>query len=193
MTIKPVKNSVKPKYPDKYEIELNKALLYYRPNRWLSKPVMGLSLSALIAVGLSGCDLFDDSIGITAGLPPLPDYIYVSDNDALRIIAEEMKNAGYSLEAGRHNGDFKFDAQITNGEDTRDLEYVSMEDCNNSKYPGLGNGNSCYPLSIANELKNTYNDAAIFNDPLAWIDPEEEIRSQVLDFIQWLQSIDMAK
>ena len=193
MIIKPVKKQVKPKYPDKYEIELDKALLYYRPKRWLSKPIMGLSLSALI--GLSGCELFDDifGTGATGGLPPKPDYIYISDNDALRIIAEELENAGYSLEAGRHNGDFEFDAQITNGADTMDLEYVSIEDCNNIKYPGLSYESSYNPLLIANELKLAHTEAAVFHDPLAWDNPEEKLRSQILDFIQWLQSIDLAK
>ena len=193
MLLKPVKNPAKPKYPDKYEIELNKALLYYRPKRWLSMPIMGLSLSALI--GLSGCDLIENilGIGVMEGDPQPPDYVYVSDSDALRIIAEELENAGYSLEAGRNNGEFEFDAQITNGDDTRDLEYVSIEDRNNNKYPGINEKNHYYTLSIANELKDAYNDAAIFHDPMTWDNPEDEIRSQVLDFIQWLQSIDLAK
>ena len=193
MIIKPVKKQIKPKYPDKYEIELDKALLYYRPKRWLSKPIIGLSLSALI--GLSGCDLIYAIFGngAEAGEAPLPALIHVSDNDALRIIAEEMENAGYSLDAGRHNGNFEFDAQISDGTDTRDLEYVSIEDRNSKKYPGLSEENSYHPSFIANELKLAHNDAAIFHDPMTWDDPEEKIRSQVLDFIQWLQSIDLAK
>ena len=193
MTVKPVKKQRNPKYPDKYEIEFDKALLYYQPKRWLSKPVMGVSLSALITVGLSGCDYIDGNFGATGGVPPLRDYIYISDNDALHIIAEEMEKAGYRLEAGRNNGNFEFDAQITNGTDTRDLEYVSMEDCNSKKYSGLSHESSCYPESIANELKLIHNDAAVFHDPMARSNPKEKIRSQVIDFIQWIQSIDLAQ
>ena len=192
MKIKPVLNSVKPKYPDKYEIELNKALLYYRPHRWLQKPLVGLSLTALLAAGLtSGCIHWNNAIPV--GEPPPPDFFFVSDNDALKIIAEELEKAGYSINIpGRNNGGFEFDAQIKKNTDIRDLEYVSVKDCRYDKYPVIIDSNNNLPKDAAKKLKTIYKDAAIFYDPRAEQEQEskEIIRFQILDFIEWLQSIE---
>ena len=73
--------------------------------------------------------------------------IYLSDSDALKIIAEELKNAGYDFinynaagydpVTGKAVGDFEFDGHIINGENKINLEYVSFEDFTSKKYPGL--------------------------------------------------------
>ena len=139
MKIRPVKNKLKPKYPDKYEIELNKALLYFKPKSWLGKPIIGLSLTALLAAGVNiGC------IPPDPGHLPPPDYINVSDIDALRIITEELTKADY------HD-----------------------------------------PWYTAYQLKETYPDAVFLNNPEPWGNPEDDIRKQVRDFLEWLQSIDL--
>ena len=193
MKIKPVINSVKPKYPDKYEIELNKALLYYRPKSWLKNPIIGLAVTALATVGLSGlagCNNF----GVIAGDMASPAINHISDSDALDIIAEELRKAGYDLTAGvdAGNGGFKFDAQITDGvnENNIDLEYVSMEDYEDKKYPGLTYSDYGHPKKIAEQLKGAYNAAAVFYDPeREYPGSDEEIRAQALDFIEWLKSV----
>ena len=75
MKIKPVAKALKPKYPDKYEIDLNKALLYYRPKLWLKKPLIGLTLSALISAGLTGCGPKpDNDLGGLGGVRPPNDF-----------------------------------------------------------------------------------------------------------------------
>jgi hypothetical protein len=84
MKIKPVVKAVKPKYPDKSEIDLNKALLYYRPKLWLKKPLIGLTLSALITAGLTGCGPKPgNDFGVLGGAPPPPDMYAISDEDTL--------------------------------------------------------------------------------------------------------------
>jgi hypothetical protein len=193
MKIKPVINSTKPKYPDKYEIELNKTLLYYRPQRWLKEPLIGLALTALMTVGLSGCrigDGFGDDYGALAGNVVVdPSIYYISDKDALNIIADELQKARYQFVMGGDKADFEFDAQIIDGDNKINLEYVSIEDLENNKYdlaPYFSLENT------AKELNDTYKDAAIFYDP-EWpehLDAEQALRAQVLDFIEWLRSID---
>jgi hypothetical protein len=186
MKIKPVINLAKPKYPDKYEIELDKTLLYYRPQRWLKEPLIGLTLTALMSVGLAGCD---DDYGVVAGGLEAPPLIkYISDNDALDIIADELQKAGYQFVMGGDKADFEFDAQIIDGDNKINLEYVSIEDLENNKYdlaPYFSLENT------AKELNDTCKDAAIFYDP-EWpehLDAEQALRAQVLDFIEWLRSI----
>ena len=190
MKIKPVKNRIIPKYPDKYEIELNKALLYYRPKSWLGKPIIGLSLTALLTAGVNmGCWYFLPPLG---GDPLPPDYINVSDIDALRIITEELTNAGYTIEIpGTKNEKFQFDGKINSSGITKDIEYVSKDDCQNQKYPELYYSGYHDPEYVAYQLKEKYPDAAILKNPYPWENPEEAIRTQVRDFLEWLAASDM--
>ncbi len=55
MKVKPVTYSRKPKYPDKYSIDIRQELLHYRPRRWSNKPLAGGVLAAVIALGFSSC------------------------------------------------------------------------------------------------------------------------------------------
>lgn len=55
MKIQPVKRHITPKYPDQYAIDLDKTLLHYRPARWARAPLAGATLTAVVALGLSGC------------------------------------------------------------------------------------------------------------------------------------------
>ena len=189
MKIKPVKNRTIPKYPDKYEIELNKALLYYRPKSWLGKPIIGLSLTALLAAGVNmGCWYFF----IPGGVPPLEDYVNFSDTDALRIIKEEMEKKGFTLNMpGIDNGSFQFDAQAIKDTDIRDLEYISMDDCGNKKYPGLEYNYYHVPSEVSKQLKIDYSDAVLFTNPKPYENPEDAIRKQVQDFLEWLAALDL--
>ena len=59
MKVKPVIYSMKPKYPDKYSIDINE-LMYYKPHRWMNKPLVISALSATIL--LSSCA---NELGIT--------------------------------------------------------------------------------------------------------------------------------
>ena len=186
MKVRPVINPVKPKYPDKYEIELNKALLCYHPKRWLKEPLIGLTLVALTtagALGLSGC-------GRTAGDMLPPNINYISDADALSIIADELENAGYGFASGGDNDafGFEFDGRIIDGGNKIDLEYVSKEDCADKKYPDINYKSYCDPKAVAGQLKDVCADAAIFCDPEEYANPEEALRAQVLDFLEWLIS-----
>ena len=196
MEIKPVIHKTKPKYPDKYEIKSDKTLLYGYPKRWLKTPLMSLAVAALMA-GLSGCSLIEringGGPGVLGGAPAYP-YYHLSDEDALKIIADELTKAGYVYEAGNDNEKFAFDAHIIDGENKIDLEYVSNTDCINEKFSGFAayeKDKYCYSekiVELVKELKENYPEAAVFHDP--WSEtPEEEIRKQVLDFIEWLISV----
>ena len=192
MNIKPVTHAAKPKYPDKYEIELNRTLLYYRPKRWTGKPVVSLSLAALVTAGTSGCfipEIFGP--GPLMGDPMPPEVINYSDTDALKIIKEELENAGFSFTMpGGNAGGFEFDAHITKDAEIRDLEYVSKNDCENKKYPGLQYSSYCYPDYILRQLRETHSDAALFQNPLPYENPEDALRAQVREFLEWLQTIE---
>ena len=197
MQIKPVKNLVKPNYPDKYEIELNRALLYYRPKSWLKKPIVSLTLAALMSAGLlAGCsESEDDGYGISPGVPPF-NPIYISDEDALKIITEELKKAGFGLAANDEENseigpqpEFLFDAHFLNDDNKIDVEYVSMDDRWNEKYPDLNYSGYPEPENLAEQLKDIYADAAVFHDPISET-PAELIRAQVIDFLEWLMSIE---
>ena len=74
----------------------------------------------------------------------------------------------------------------------KDLEYVSMDDFYNKKYPKLYYASYDDPGNVAKQLKEKYPDAAIFSNPATWgdRDPEEQIRKQIRDFLEWLESID---
>ncbi|MCL2796597.1 MAG: hypothetical protein FWD58_00870 [Firmicutes bacterium] len=191
MELKPVAHTQKPKYPHKYEIDVNKVLLENRPKAWFAKPIVGLALSAVMAAGLAGWDCSGDS-GITGGIDEwVP--VYVSDADALTIIADELSKSGFGFVSGAgesdaEDNDFDFDGYFLNGENKIDVEYVSQEDCEAQKYPVLTYQNYCYPQNTATQLKELYPDAAVFYDPVTeWQEgSEEHIRNQVLDFIEWL-------
>ena len=71
MKIKPVESIQAPNYPDKYSSESKLAVQAATPKRWLKVP-LAISLSAAVALGLSGCELFGYT---TAGEPmPCPSY-----------------------------------------------------------------------------------------------------------------------
>lgn len=73
MKIKPVLRSAKPKYPDKYEINLNQTLLYYRPQRWLNRPMVGVALTAMVSLGMASCTGTGSNDFVTGGTPmPIP-------------------------------------------------------------------------------------------------------------------------
>ena len=196
MRIKPVLIYAKPEYPDKYEIELNRALLYHHPKRWVKEPLVGLTLATLIAASLTGCSAF----GRTAGTPSPSGLYNISDDDALSIIANELETVGYRFVKGGDKDDFEFDAQVIADDHRINIEYVSCEDFAEKKYPDLAvySSDSCYTKEVADELKGIYEDAAIFytgayseNGQQDLQYAEAELRAQVLDFIEWLQSIGM--
>ncbi|MCL2061333.1 MAG: hypothetical protein FWH03_01735 [Firmicutes bacterium] len=197
MKVKPVLRAVKPAYPDKYQIEYNKTLLQYRPKSWLKKPLAGLALTALLSAGLSGC--YIGGWGETSGEPSPPNIYHVSDADALRILSEEFEKAGFIFVEGNasESADFEFDAHIIKDESTVDVEYVSIDDVWDGKYFGVTTGYFS-PKLDAEALRQQHPDAAVFNDPMPYINEteeiarqnaEEEIRRQVLDFIAWLAAV----
>ncbi len=53
MTIHPVRRAAKPRYPDSYSVEADRALLSCRPSRWAYAPLVGSVLAATLV--LSGC------------------------------------------------------------------------------------------------------------------------------------------
>ena len=66
MKIKPVESISTPNYPDKYSDESRKAAINAIPIRWKKAP-LALSLSAAMAIGLTGCQEY-----VTTGTPPIP-------------------------------------------------------------------------------------------------------------------------
>jgi hypothetical protein len=68
MKIKPVESITPPNYPDKYSAEHKQALTRALPKRWLKAP-LALSLSAAVALGLSGCEAPPFAI---MGMTPIP-------------------------------------------------------------------------------------------------------------------------
>ncbi|MCL2796598.1 MAG: hypothetical protein FWD58_00875 [Firmicutes bacterium] len=138
--------------------------------------------------------------GVTGGIPMLS-YVHLADRDALTIIADELSKSGFSFvqnlaEQSDKNSSFAFDGYFLNGENKIDLEYVSKEDAENQKYPGLAYQGEGYfefydARSVSMELKKAYPDAAVFFDPVTDWQPtsEELLRAQVLDFIEWLMSV----
>jgi len=204
MKIKPVISSAKPKYPDKCEIEVNKALLYYQPKRWLKEPLIGLTLAALLATGLAGCrDLRTEiDIGTTGGPAPILDSVAycLSDEEALGLIESLLENDssieyfGYPLvtDISKNEDNFKFDAHIKYLRRKINLEYVSEEDVVNKKYPNLKiySSESYNAQDVAEELKDIYNDAAIFYAE-EHIFPVDMLYLQLRDFFEWLRSVGM--
>ena len=254
MELKPVAHAKKPGYPDKYEIELDKTLLLHRPKSWLAKPIIGLTLSAIMAAGLTGCSAdnlrgfiygenggdkeqtgqngqtedagdgsndennddngWDEGIvmgGIKAWMP-----YYLTDHDALTVIADELSKSGFRL-VSEHiepsipffpNSEegfvqdvppnvpspdaFEFDGHFMHGDNKINLEYVSMEDCESKKFSEAIAPNSYYdPSETAENLKTALPNAAIFHDPVTDWEPytEEQLREQVIDFIEWLRAM----
>ena len=55
MKIKPVSDAPTPMYPDKHNEEIRRILAAAKPHRWVGTPLIG-ALTAVIALGLSGCD-----------------------------------------------------------------------------------------------------------------------------------------
>jgi len=185
MKLKPIIRYSIPDYPDKEQIGLNKALLYYRPKSWIKKPLIGLMLTALLAtgtVGLSGCGRW----GVLVGDVPGPTHL--SDTDALAIIRAELEKAGFSWADGIDNGSFIFDARITKDEDERDLEYVSLDDYW-TKYPEL-EVRYDYGATVEN-IKEAYPGAAIFTDPFEYTQEQAEnaLREQIAGFLEWLSTL----
>jgi len=215
MELRSVAYAQKPKYPDKYEIELDKTLLEHRPRAWFAKPIVGLALSAIMAAGLTGCvqgltlncDGEPDDWGTSPGVPP-PPVFFLSDHDALTVIADELSKSGFGFEQNIEEPsdgdvDFAFDGYFLNGESKIDVEYVSANDYETQKYPGLtylprSNSYNRYGAygdynteGAAAQLKDLYPDAAFFYDPMTdWNElSSQELRAQVIDFIEWLISV----
>ena len=67
MKIEPVKTAPAPKYPDKYNEEIRRILLYAKPRRWVGTPLVAGMLSVSIALGLAGCDVTPGRPGGAAG------------------------------------------------------------------------------------------------------------------------------
>lgn len=55
MKLTSVKHNHSVKYPDKYEVDINRMLLKYKPARWNNSPAAKIMLGALIASQLTGC------------------------------------------------------------------------------------------------------------------------------------------
>ena len=72
MKIKPVEVSAVPKYPDKYTEEVQHALLSAKPNRWRGTPLATVGLSAVVALGLSGCAPDYMTSGSPTPFPTIP-------------------------------------------------------------------------------------------------------------------------
>jgi hypothetical protein len=109
----PVRQKVKPGYPDKYAVDLNKMLLYNRPGRWNASPLAGSVLAAVVVLGLTSfsdskenktVDTFDvgsyiplfehgegtGAVGCVSAVAPQ----YLSEEEAGEIIRAELLKAG---------------------------------------------------------------------------------------------------
>ena len=186
MKIKPVMRISKPDYPDKYQIELNRALKYYRPKSWVKQPLVGIALAVLMGAGLTG--------GVLGGCFPMVGdlaygYHHLTEKEALTVIADELQKAGFVLTLGSNNPSFPFDGHIVNGENKIDLEYVSNNDVWSDKFSGFKSEPWGYsPQDLAEALQEAHPAAAVFHDPISET-PEQKIRKQVQDFIEWLLSV----
>ncbi|MCL2796599.1 MAG: hypothetical protein FWD58_00880 [Firmicutes bacterium] len=148
----------------------------------------------------------EDDNGWDVGLPQgdmaPPPYVRLSDKDALIIIADELSKAGFRVIEGSPLSSVRIDGTVVVDESagkTVLLEYVSVDDYIAQKYPFSEltylpedyYGDYYETGKLANELKDIYKGAAIFYDPMRFDEAsaEEQLRAQVLDFIEWLLAV----
>ncbi len=190
METKPIKQANKPKYPDKYQIAINRDLLKNHPKAWHKEPLLALSLTGLLSSALIGCKDSNNYGHLAGDMTYTLEISQITDEEALKIIAEELEKAGYSFTAAQENESFDFDGALIVDDKKINLEFVSYNDYQNLKYPeATVDEYHHFPTqSLALQLKAIYQDAAIFYAPNNYED-EETIRQQVMDFLTWLAGI----
>jgi len=120
--ITPVKRKVTPKYPDQYSVELRPLLLRNKPMRWQATPVAGTVLSAVVMLGLAGCQpeppepvtmgdiadpvcfktpIFEHGEGFGSyGCMSVTAPVFLSENDAFAIISDEFNKLDITVKKG---------------------------------------------------------------------------------------------
>ena len=191
MQVKPLKKLNKPHYPDKYQVSINRKLLQNQPQHWRKQPLIALSFAALLSGILTACKKDNKYYGQLAGdVAYTLEISQITDEEAIRIIREELEKAGYSFSIAENQESFEFDGIIQADDKLINMEFVSYADYQNGKYLGVEADQYHYfpTQSLALQLKAKYKEMAIFYAPESF-ESEENIRQQVSDFINWLVSI----
>jgi len=209
MKVKPVLKISKPGYPDKYEIDLNKELLRYRPKRWLRSPIVNTAFILLLMAGSSGCRIF--GMQTLGGDPPSQPLPMIYESDVYELFKEELEKAGYDFIIGRD--------EVGKGYTESYKNYFGFEEQNFDAQVVLSNHIKCniiikhseYMLYWENVRDNKYDptyssyewddkNVAYFAVPMEQnpentenIDTEgeslERLRTDILEFIGWLNSL----
>ena len=149
--IMPVRKRITPKYPDQYSTQLNHLLLANKPVRWNAAPVAGTVLSAVVMLGLAGCnyigttttgnDYGTPTSGVPAPPPIIPFFehgdgigvygcvavaapVFLSEDDAFAVIKDEFEKLNLTV---RQSG-----FTITNIQIPKFNPYYSADNNNNS-------------------------------------------------------------
>jgi hypothetical protein len=190
MKIKPVESIISPNYPDKYSSESKQAVSQAMPIRWKKAP-LALSLSAAVALGLSGCQ--ERETPNTDGNPPdpqtqapvIPGEVFIplfefgegtggfvciainapaffSEEEAFAILASSFKEAGLTVDT-------------TSGLSLPDLSDISIEFISIDKTEQIPNpsgiaASSFSTKSTAQKLAESNPLLAVFYDPVVYGD-----------------------
>ena len=113
MKVKPVIYSMKPKYPDKYSVDIRHEVINNKPLRWMNKPLTLSALSASILFSsclnnlgttestvnnITNIPIFSHgegtgSIGCVSILAPM----FLTEEEAYTVISQELKIAGVTI------------------------------------------------------------------------------------------------
>lgn len=210
MKIKPVIHYARPRYPEKEAVLLHPELLKKLPKRWQTKAAVFALVPAAMAVLLTGCDR-----GQTAGEVPAPTVTF-SEEEALQIIIDEGTKNGLHFEqpgpvipdvevpSGYNwsdSGKIIFDTEKmdyeTDGYDEEasvGFEYVSADEL----YQHIGehpDASGAYAKAFGEKLEQSLladadgkSIGVFYNTNITSKEAaEEDLRSQVREFVQWLQ------
>lgn len=206
-----------PVYPTKDIVDRDRSVLKSIPQRWKSNAPIGVILSGLLVLPLSGCDY-----GRTAGVPE-PIMNLLTEDEARLVIMDEAKKAGINFELtdkeikdvdmlfkDTYNKDGKkkdSNAPITLKLDGYDednkiaFEFVSENDFNEWTNSAKEQGKLEYCNFDGEVVSKNLKEAANRNKEDIIVgtfynsidagnieDSKEMLRTQVIEFIEWLKS-----
>ncbi len=191
MELQPCRNYRKPHYPTKLQFKHNPSLYKSSiPKEWLLKNKTASALA--IAISFSSCsDKIATSVGCVTVLPPT----YLTEEEAISIISEELKKDSINLSTDSnsiHSLHYPFIIDAVDTANKIAIEFVSKDDIDSLS--GMYNTSSAYAIadSLTAKAMNVENDFIFkaFHDP----EYEEEeyskemLREQIQSFIEWLKS-----
>lgn len=215
LKVEPIKKYNSPGYPDKRITHENPDILKTLPLRWKGKAFVGLTISSIALLLLSGCERLQPPTGGT----PLPPN-YLTEEEAYNIVKDEAAKYGVAFDTTApelKDVEFQLDKFSTQGttsilhkfnvpldgyarEKGIGFEFISEDDINEFNYSVQQiNNEGVNPIS-----KSEYNDKleeaikqkenkmyldVFYNNGYASDEQlEAELREQVKSFMEWLKA-----